>query len=76
MSEEKKKWNQELQTRRDFFKKAAKGMLPMLGAIVVGPSIVMSTLTSCGCDDCEAVCMDNCEASCTSECIGSCETSC
>ena len=34
MSEEKKKWNQELQTRRDFFKKAAKGMLPMLGAVV------------------------------------------
>ena len=29
------KKNEELQTRREFFKKAAKGALPILGAIVL-----------------------------------------
>ena len=45
--DEKKKKNEELQTRREFFKKAARKMLPMLGAVVVGPTIIASTLTSC-----------------------------
>lgn len=27
--------NEELQSRRDFFKKAAKGVLPILGAVVL-----------------------------------------
>ena len=30
--DEKKKKDEELQTRREFFKKAARKMLPMLGA--------------------------------------------
>lgn len=43
--------NEKLQSRREFFKKTTKGMLPMLGAFIVAPSIIMSSLTSCGCDD-------------------------
>ena len=35
-----KKKNEELQSRRDFFKKAAKGALPILGMVVVGPSFL------------------------------------
>lgn len=67
--------NDELMNRRRFFKKAAKGLLPMLGAIVVGPSAVMETLTSCskggsGCDGCEAACMDNCQTTCSGSCVG------
>ena len=63
----KKLENEELQTRRQFFKKAAKSVLPMLGVIAVGPSVIMSSLTSCssnGCDSCEAACMDNCDTAC------------
>lgn len=41
-----KKKNEELQSRRDFFKKAAKGVLPILGMVVVGPSLM-----SCSKDD-------------------------
>uniref|UniRef100_UPI003FEDF0F2 hypothetical protein n=1 Tax=Prevotella sp. TaxID=59823 RepID=UPI003FEDF0F2 len=41
-----KKKNEELQSRRDFFKKAAKGALPILGMVVVGPSFM-----SCSKDD-------------------------
>ena len=32
-----KKENNELQSRREFFKKAAKGALPTLGAVALGP---------------------------------------
>lgn len=63
----------ELISRRRFFKKASKGMLPMLGAFVAGPTVIMSTLASCGdCDDCEAACMDNCQSSCSGSCSGGC----
>lgn len=31
----KKQQNEELQSRREFFKKAAKGALPILGSIVI-----------------------------------------
>ena len=69
--------NNELMSRRHFFQKAAKGMLPMLGAIVVGPSIVMSAMTSCdNCGACEAACQDNCENTCTGSCSGACLGGC
>lgn len=45
----KDKNNEELQSRREFFKKAAKGVLPILGIIAFGPTILMS----CGDDDVE-----------------------
>ena len=63
--------NKELQTRREFFKKASKNTLPFLGAFVLGPAISLTTLTSCGCDGCEAACMDNCEGGCIGSCQGS-----
>lgn len=74
---EKKNQNEELQSRREFFKKAAKGALPILGAIVLGPSL----LSSCDKDDDD----DNvqkpsgcngCSGSCSSSCSGSCDESC
>ena len=76
MTERKKTRNEELQTRREFFKKAAKGMLPMLGAFIATPTI-LTTLTSCGgCDGCEAACQDDCEATCTGSCVTSCTGAC
>ncbi|MBP5771066.1 MAG: hypothetical protein J6W75_06855 [Bacteroidaceae bacterium] len=66
----------EFLSRRDFFKKATKKTLPFLGAIVLGPTISLTTLASCGCDSCEAACMDNCEDSSTGSCANTCEGSC
>ena len=53
---DKKNNNEELQNRREFFKKAAQRVLPILGTIIVGPTIITSTLTSCDCDDCSSSC--------------------
>lgn len=70
--------NEELQSRRDFFKKAAKGVLPILGMVVVGPSFM-----SCSKDDDEYDDKKNekpgcngCSGSCSSSCSGSCDESC
>ena len=65
----------ELMNRRRFFKKTAREMLPMLGAFVAAPTVIMSTLTSCGCDDCEAACQDDCEGTCRYNCYDSCSSS-
>lgn len=69
--------NDELMSRRRFFKKAAKGLLPMLGAFVAAPTILTS-MTSCskdGCDGCEDICMDNCFDTCAGSCFTSCSGS-
>ena len=39
--------NKELQSRRDFFKKSLHTVLPIIGTIVLGPSL----LTSCSKED-------------------------
>ena len=61
----------DIQSRRDFFKKVGTRTLPFLGTVVLGPAISLTTLTSCGCDGCEAACMDNCEGGCVGSCQGS-----
>ena len=38
----KKNKNEELQSRREFFKKAAKGALPILGAIILASNPVLA----------------------------------
>ena len=63
--------NKELLSRRSFFKRTVKKMLPMLGTFVAAPTIVVSTLSSCRCTGCEAACMDNCEGGCVQSCQGS-----
>ena len=37
-----KKENNEIQSRREFFKKAAKGALPILGAVLLASSPIIS----------------------------------
>ena len=69
--------NEELQNRREFFKKAAKGALPILGAIVLAstPTILSakSSVPSAGCEGCTGLCT-GCTG-CTS-CSGWCEGGC
>lgn len=67
------KKNEELQSRREFFKKAAKGALPILGAIVLAnvPGVSQATQTM-GCDyTCNVSCA-NCTGTCSALCMNSC----
>lgn len=76
-----KKNNEELQSRRQFFKQAAKGALPIIAATVLAsaPAIVKAAGVS-GCQNCYKGCVGGCTActSCTSctGCSGSCYLSC
>lgn len=71
----KKKNNEELQSRREFFKNAAKGALPILAFTMLGSS----TLASCGDDDgkdCGTKCTGGCKSSCSGDCDGGCTNNC
>lgn len=71
---QKNKKNEELQSRREFFKKAAKGALPILTMTILAPAFV----TSCskGCDDCVDSCSDSCITGCKNGCSAGCGSSC
>jgi len=70
--------NEELQSRREFFKSAAKGALPILAFTVLGPSF----LSSCKKDDddkdegCGTKCTGGCGSSCSGDCDGGCTNNC
>ncbi len=80
--------NEELQSRRQFFKKAAKATLPILGAIVATNLPFISraatnheseTENSCswGCSGgCSGSCGRVCSYGCTNSCAGSCSGAC
>ena len=83
--------NEELQSRREFFKRAAKGALPILGAIVLAnaPQILKATeknTMDCNygcaggchtdCYGCLHTCMRTCADSCNYNCIGGCKGGC
>ena len=81
---EKKNQNEELQSRREFFKKAAKGALPILGAIVLAGNPLLSKAAeepTMGCDyncvySCYTYCQNTCSGRCDNSCSGSCRTGC
>ena len=84
--------NEELQSRREFFKKAAKGALPILGAIVLAnaPAVLNAAekdpmgcnyACSVGCGSacsgrCDGSCTDSCARGCSNYCNGGCNTTC
>ena len=62
---------EELQSRRDFFRNAAKMALPVIGAIVLSKSIVVQAAekTPQGCYySCTAVCANDCSTQCARVC--------
>lgn len=65
--------NEELQSRREFFKKAAKATLPVIAAVALAsaPSIVNAAETNMSCDSCVGSC-----SGCSSTCTGSCSCGC
>ena len=84
-----KKQNEELQSRREFFKKAAKAALPVVGAVVMAslPNVLQAAETGCdykcsgscsrGCQgSCQAYCKDDCKNTCQWSCSGQCYNSC
>lgn len=77
---DKSQKSEELQSRRQFFKKAAKSALPILGTIaLVGAPVVMKAAaeTPMGCEySCLAMCADNCSGRCEGTCTSSCNRGC
>ncbi len=69
--------NEELQSRREFFKKAAKAALPVIGAVVVASIPTMKAEAVPGCQyGCSYACSGSCAGSCRGGCQGSCNGSC
>lgn len=80
----------ELQSRREFFRNAAKAALPVLGAIVLAnaPLLAKASEVSTGCeatctysckntcDSCQKSCGVGCGTTCSGKCIGSCNAIC
>lgn len=70
----------ELQSRREFFKKAAKSVLPVVAAVALAsaPTITDASETTpmgCSFSDCTMTCSGGCMG-CTGGCTGSCKQSC
>ena len=66
-----KKKNNELQSRREFFKKAAKGALPILGAVLLASSPIISKAS----EECLTYC-NHCNSNCTNGCRTGCHRGC
>ena len=72
----------ELQSRREFFKKAAKSALPILGLAIMATNPIVAKATSvsgCRIDACTATCSGTCKGACSGcshGCSGSCMSGC
>ena len=81
------KENEELQSRREFFKEAAKKTLPIVGAVILASSPIIANATeaepmgcnyncSGGCNSCKGTCEYRCQNDCSGSCKGGCKQSC
>ncbi len=72
--------NEGLQSRREFFKKAAKGALPILGlAIMANVPMISNAAESeyCTCaGDCKGACSGGCSTTCNNQCYSTCKNGC
>ena len=67
--------NEELQSRRQFFKKTAKGALPILGALLL-PQVFTSFTANAAETGCDGHCRQHCSSGCQGGCSGSCGNTC
>lgn len=81
----KEKREDGLQSRREFFRKAAKAALPILGAVVLANTPLKAIASENGMESgrctacsgancgitCRGLCRDNCEGTCKNTCRGS-----
>lgn len=70
--------NEELQSRREFFKKAAKAALPVVGAVVLSslPIVKSEAATDCSVWSCEFACDSGCKHRCQQSCYQGCQNTC
>ena len=77
---EEKNKREEIQSRREFFKKAAKAALPVVGAIALASSPIISRAVNSGvvtgCIGCEGSCMASCVGTCDTGCKSGCKYEC
>lgn len=82
---ENKNKNEELQSRREFFKSAAKAALPVLGAVVLSSLPISVQAAEMGCNfgcsytcdyACASDCLVSCQGGCNNSCYGSCRGTC
>ena len=84
---EKQSKKDEIQSRREFFKNAAKKGLPIMAAAILAstPLISKAAETTMGCNDscyngcsvnCTGTCKGWCDGGCKGSCTGTCNTSC
>ena len=76
-----KKQNEELQSRREFFKEAAKKALPVIGAIALASSPIIAQAAEgnpmgCSRDGCSYTCATSCARECRGKCNDVCKDSC
>ena len=78
---------EKIQSRREFFKEAAKKALPVIGAIVLTSSPIIAQAAekapmgcqgSCynSCQGCKGTCVSHCELICSRTCYDGCRTTC
>ena len=72
MSNSKK--NEELQSRREFFKQAAKAALPVVGAAIMASVPFVKSEAATGCYN--GGCMYGCDGGYNDSCYGSCKGTC
>lgn len=76
---EEKKQNEELQSRREFFKEAAKKALPVIGAIALASSPILAQAAEKEPMGCTGTCYGMCQGSCKGcqyTCSGTCKNGC
>ena len=71
------KRDRNLYSRREFFKKATKGILPIIGGLTIlsNPFVAKAT-TSTYCNGCLSTCMGTCRFTCLGQCARGCDFSC
>ena len=68
--------NEELQSRREFFKSAAKAALPIVGAVVLSQlPVKMQAANGCN-DGCSYSCSTSCQKDCRGYCHYGCKNTC
>ena len=73
--------NNKIQSRREFFKNAAKSVLPILGCMMLPGSIMAHEIVSeeapqsCN-GSCYGLCNNSCRGYCSQGCTGTCSGSC
>ena len=68
--------NEEIQTRREFFKKAAKAALPVVGAVIASSLPLQTAEAAWGCNNWCTSCTGSCTGACTGACARSCSGTC